>query len=108
MKILILIAMFALMCPFVAEGEESPPIYTWDRGLPVTPTTSYQYFGFCSGRIVQRCVNRNLWNAPFSVIPDPSIKKPFIVKTPLVVPHERESDIWKGMAAFVKQILSRQ
>jgi hypothetical protein len=54
---------------------------------------------------------QNEWvsvDAPLSWIPDPSIKKPFIIKTPFVEPHEKEGDIWKGMAAFVKEILKEQ
>ena len=39
---------------------------------------------------------------------NPSIKKPFIVKTPFVEPHEKEGDIWKGLVAFVKEILRKQ
>ena len=51
---------------------------------------------------------KSIGDAPLSWIPDPSIKKPFIVKTPFVEPHEKEGDIWKGMAAFVKEILKKQ
>jgi hypothetical protein len=108
-KILIFYVMFALMFPFCAQGEEPVPIHTWDRGLAATPTTSYQYFGFCSGQDCSRMRKpRSLGSAPFSVIPDSSIEKPFIVKTPFAMPYEKESDIWKGMAAFVKQILQKQ
>jgi hypothetical protein len=40
--------------------------------------------------------------------PDPSIKKPFMIKTPFVEPHEKEGDIWKGIAAFIDPILKKQ
>ncbi len=109
MKILILFAMLALMLPITTEGGESVPIYTWDRGLIVTPNTLYQYFGFCSEpHCSQMRKPESLGSALFSVIPDRSIKRPFIVKTPFVMPSEKESDIWKGLAAFVKQVLNRQ
>jgi len=109
MKTLIFLAMVALMLPIAAEGEESVPVYTWDRGLAVTPTTSYQYFGFCSEPDCSKMRKpESLGSTPFSVIPDPSIKKPFIVKTPFVMPNEKESDIWKGLASFVEQILHKQ
>jgi hypothetical protein len=97
------------MLPLVALGDESVPVYTWDRGLSVTPTTQYQYFGFCSEPDCSKMRKpESLGSAPFNVIPDPSIKKPFIVKTPFVMPHEKESVIWKGLAAFVEQVLSKQ
>jgi hypothetical protein len=50
----------------------------------------------------------SLGSAPFSVIPYTSIKRPFIVKTPFVEPNEQESDIWKGLAAFVEQFRNKQ
>lgn len=109
MKFLILFAVLALMLPITAEGEESVPIHTWDRGLTVTPNTLYQYFGFCSGPDSARMSKpASLGSAPFSVIPYISIKKPFIVKTPFVMPDEKESDIWKGLAAFVEQLPNNQ
>ena len=92
-----------------AQSEESIPIYTWDRGLALTQDTQYQYFGFCSDPDCSKMVTpKSIGDAPLSWIPDPSIKKPFIVKTPFVDPHEKEGDIWKGMAAFVKEILQKQ
>jgi len=109
MKILILFAMLALMLPITTEGGESVPIYTWDRGLIVTPSTLYQYFGFCSEpHCAQMRKPDSLGSAPFSVIPYISIKRPFIVKTPFVMPNEKESDIWKGLAAFVEQFRNKQ
>jgi len=109
MKTLILLAMLAVTLPIAAEGEEPAPVYTWDRGLAVTQETRYQYFGFCSDPDCTKMVKpRSLGTAPFSVIPDRSIKRPFIVKTPLVMPNEKESDIWRGLAAFVTQILLKQ
>jgi hypothetical protein len=109
MKSLILLAMFALVLPIAAGAGESVPIYTWDRGLTLTPETPYQYFGFCSEPGCSKLLKpESLGSAPFSVIPDPSIKRPFIVKTPFVMPHEKESDIWKGLAAFVDKVLSKQ
>ena len=78
MKILILFAVLALMLPIAAEGEESVPIHTWNRGLTVTPNTLYQYFGFCSGPDCARMSKpASLGSAPFSVIPYISIKKTF-------------------------------
>jgi hypothetical protein len=107
MKTLIFLAMVALMFPIATEGEESVPVYTWNRGLALTPTTSFQYFGFCSGADCSKMRKpESLGSAPFSVIPDPPIKKPFIVKTPFVMPNEREGDIWKGLTALVKEVLN--
>jgi hypothetical protein len=109
MKNLILLAMFVLMLPIAAGAGESVPIYTWARGLTLTPETLYQYFGFCSDPDCSKMLKPvSLGSAPFSVIPDPSIKRPFIVKTPFVMSNEKESDIWKGLAAFVKQVLNKQ
>jgi hypothetical protein len=109
MKNLILFSMLALMLPVTTEGGESVPIYTWDRGLTVTPNTLYQYFGFCSGPdCSQMRKPESLGSAPFSVIPYTSIKRPFIVKTPFVMPNEKGSDIWKGLAAFVEQFRNKQ
>ncbi len=51
---------------------------------------------------------KSIGEVPLSCIPDPSIKKPFIIKTPFVEPREREGAIWKGMAAFVDEILKKQ
>jgi hypothetical protein len=50
----------------------------------------------------------SIGGAPFSWIPYAGVKRPFIVKTPFVMPHEKESDIWKGMATFIDQILRKQ
>jgi hypothetical protein len=108
-KALILLAILAVMLPIAAGGEDMLPIYTWDRGLDPTKVTDYQYFGFCSDRDSSRMRKpESLGSAPFTVIPDPSIKKPFIVKTPFVTPNEKEGDIWKGLANFVKQIQHKQ
>jgi len=106
---LIVSAILAVMLPIAAGGEDMPPIHTWDRGLAVTQDTEYQYFGFCSDRDCSKMRKpESLGNAPFTVIPDPSIKKPFIVKTPFVMPNEKEGDIWKGLADFVEQIQRKQ
>jgi hypothetical protein len=39
---------------------------------------------------------------------NPSIKRPFIIKTPIVEPHEKDGDIWEGMAGFIDQIPKKQ
>lgn len=109
LRSLILLAMIALAIPIAAGGEELIPIHTWDRGIAVTQETQYQYFGFCSG---WDCSDMRkpefLGDAPFSVIPYSSIKKPFIVKTPFVMPNEKEGDIWKGLAEFVEQVQGKE
>jgi hypothetical protein len=101
--------MLAAMFPIAAQGEESVPIYRWDRGLALTRDTQYQYFGFCSDRDCPKMRKpESIGGAPFSWIPYAGVKRPFIVKTPFVMPHEKESDIWKGMATFIDQILRKQ
>ena len=109
LKTLICFVLLAVPLLLVAQGDESVPIYTWDRGLTLKPETLFQYCGFCSEPSCSKMNKpKSIDDAPFSVIPDPSIKKPFIIKTPFVEPHEKEGDIWRGMAAFVKQILGKQ
>jgi hypothetical protein len=109
MKNLIYSLMFVFTFLSVVQGEESIPMYTWDRGLALTQETQYQYLGFCSDQDCPKMVNpKSIGDAPFSWIPFAGVKKPFIVKTPFVEPHEKEGDIWKGMAAFVKEILRKQ
>ncbi len=51
---------------------------------------------------------KSIGDAPFSWIPYAGVKRPFIVKTPFVMPHEKEGDIWKGLGAFADQILRKQ
>jgi len=35
-------------------------------------------------------------------------QRPFIVKTPFVMPNGKEGDIWKGLAEFVNQIQGKK
>jgi len=101
--------MLTLTIPIAAGGDDLTPIYTWDRGIAASQDTKYQYFGFCSGRDCSTMRKpESLGRAPFSVIPWVAVKQPFIVKTPFVMPNEKEGDIWKGLAEFVEQIQRKQ
>jgi hypothetical protein len=108
LKTLICLLMLVVMLPVMAEGEWMAPIYNWDRGLVVTPETLYKYFGFCSEPDCWKMRKVDISDAPFTVIPLDSVKKPFIVRTPFMEPYETDDDIWKGMAEFVKEILRKQ
>ncbi len=67
--------MFVFTFLSMAQGEESIPVYTLDRGLALTQETRYQDFDFCSDQDCPKMVNpKSISDTPFSWIPYTGVK----------------------------------